>query len=265
MSSVRQAASEVVSSATAGLTDAGAGAALFAVANMLEATPTLRRGLADSGVPTQQRLSLVADVLSGSASPEVVAAVQAIVGARWSSDSDLVDGIEQAGALVVLAAAQAAGEADLVENEVFYFARLIDSQSELAMALTDPARSATAKAALVTDLLSGQAKAATVTLVAQFVSHLRGRRVGASLDALSALAATRRGSIVATVTSAIALNDSARGRIGAALGRIYGRDVQIDAQVDPTVIGGVRVRIGDDVIDGTIAARLAAARRAVLS
>jgi F-type H+-transporting ATPase subunit delta len=265
MSSVRQAASEVVRSATAGLADATSGSQLFAVANLLEATPTLRRGLADSGVPQQQRLGLVADVLSATASAQVVSATQAIVGARWSSDSDLVDGIEQAGALVILAQAEADGTVEVVENEIFYFARLVDSQAELAMALSDPARSASAKAALVTDLLSGQANPATVALVAQFVSHLRGRRVGASLDALSALAAIRRGRIVATVTSAIALSEAASGRIGAALARIYGRDVQVDTEIDPSVIGGVRVRIGDDVIDGTIASRLAEAGRAVLS
>ena len=93
------------------------------------------------------------------------------------------------------------------------------------------------------------------------MAHTRGRRVSQALDQLSALAAARHGKLVATVTTAISLSDNQRSRIAAALGRIYSREVVIDATVNPAVIGGVKVQVGDDVIDGTISTRIQTATR----
>jgi F-type H+-transporting ATPase subunit delta len=162
---------------------------------------------------------------------------------------------------VLLAESEKAGHQSRVEEEIFYFARLIDSQADLQMALSDPSSSSQGKAKLVADLLSGRAHADTITLVSQYVSHPRGRRIGKALDELSALAAARQNRLVATVTSAIALTDGHKTRINAALSRIYGQEVLIDTVVDESVVGGVSVQIGDDVIDGTISTRIQQALR----
>jgi F-type H+-transporting ATPase subunit delta len=129
------------------------------------------------------------------------------------------------------------------------------------MALSDPSSTSQGKVKLVAALLSGRAHADTITLVSQYISHPRGRRIGKALDELSALAAARQNRLVATVTSAIALSDSHKSRITAALSGIYGQDVLIDTIIDESVVGGVSVQIGDDVIDGTISTRIQQALR----
>lgn len=261
MSSVRQVAQGVVDQAIAGITNPSVGAELFSVANLLEGEKSLRRNLSDSGVATSARQEVVASLFGSKVSSETVAVVKAIVGTRWPSDAELVTAIEQAGASVILAAAEQGSAIDRVEEEIFYFSRLVDSQSELQMALSNPANSPAVKHKLVADLLSGQAHESTSLLVAQFVSHPRGRRIASALDQLSELAATRRNRLVATVTAAVALTATQIDRIAAALGRIYGRSIQVDAVVDSSVIGGVSVQVAGEVIDGTILTRLEQARR----
>jgi len=261
MSSVSQVANQQVQQAIAGLSSSSVGAELFTVANLLEAEHSLRRNLSDSGLSPDARQGLVTDLLSSKISSDAAKVVKAIVSARWSSDSDLVNAVESAGALVLLAETEKSGHQSRVEEEVFYFARLIDSQADLQMALSDPSSTPQGKAKLIADLLSGRAHADTITLVSQYVSHPRGRRIGKALDELSVLAAARQNRLVATVTSAVAISDSHKSRIDAALSRIYGQEVLIDTVIDASVVGGVSVQIGDDVIDGTISTRIQQALR----
>lgn len=261
MSAVGQVINKQVQDAVSGLASTSVGKELFAVANLLEVENGLRRNLADSGLTAEVRSNLVKAVLGSNVSDDAISAVQKIAASRWVSDKALVNAIENAGALVVLAATENAGAIDRVEEEVFFFARLVDRESDLQMALSSSRSSSEVKAKLVSDLLSGQAHADTVSLAAQFVSHTRGRRVSEALDNLSALAAARHNKVVATVTTAIALTSGQKGRIAAALGRIYNQEVVIDAVINPSVIGGVSVQVGDDVIDGTISTRIQTAAR----
>jgi F-type H+-transporting ATPase subunit delta len=261
MSSVSQVANQQVQQAIAGLSSSSVGAELFTVANLFEAEHALRRNLSDSGLSQEARQGLVSELLADKVSADTAKVVKAIVSARWSSDSDLVDAIESAGSLVLLADAEKAGHQSRVEEEIFYFARLIDAEADLQMALSDPSSTPQGKVKLVSTLLSGRTHADTITLVSQYISHPRGRRIGKALDELSALAAARQNRLVATVTSAIALSDSHKSRITAALSRIYGQDVLIDTIIDDSVVGGVSVQIGDDVIDGTISTRIQQALR----
>ena len=261
MSSVSQVANQQVQQAIAGLRSAAVGQELFSVANLVEAERSLRGNLSDSGLSSDARKGLVDSLLGSKVSADALGVVKTIVAARWSKPQDLVAGIESAGALVLLADAEQAGHLSRVEEEIFYFARLVDSAADLQMALSDQSISSQGKAQLVADLLSGRAHSDTVTLVAQFVSHPRGRRLSEALDGLSAIAAARQNRLVATVTAAVELTPELKARITTALGRIYGQEVQLDCVVDSLVIGGVSVQIGDDVIDGTISTKIKKAQR----
>ena len=152
-----------------------------------------------------------------------------------------------------------------VEDEVFAFGRIVDASPELQMALTDPAAPRSAKAALVTDLLSGKASATATAVLAHFAAHLRGRRVGAVIDELSALAAAQRDMVVAEVRSAVTLTDKQIERLSGALARITGKNVRVNVAVDPSVIGGIAVHVDGQIIDGTVATRLEHARRSLLA
>jgi F-type H+-transporting ATPase subunit delta len=91
----------------------------------------------------------------------------------------------------------------------------------------------------------------------------RGRSFAASMRAYQVAAAARRNASIATVRVAADLTEEERTRLSDLLGRQYGREIQLNVIVDPSVVGGVRIDIGDEVIDGTIAARLDEARRRI--
>ena len=87
------------------------------------------------------------------------------------------------------------------------------------------------------------------------------RSVGVALEQYQKVAAAIRNESVARVRVASELTDADRTRLQSALSRQYGRNIHLNVVVEPGLLGGLRVEIGDDVIDGTVDARLDEARR----
>lgn len=234
---------------------------LSAVTTLLDREVPLRRVLTDPARSGQAKAQLVGSLLGGQVSGETVDLVSGLVRSRWSAPRDLVDAAEQLAAYADIIAADRAGALDDVEDEIFRFGRVVAGSPELRAALTEPRAGAAAKAELLRSLLGGRANPATVRLVVSLVSHPRGRSLEQGLESYSKLAASRRGRVVALVTAAVPLSDRQRERLAVALGRLYGRQVHLNIDVDPEVVGGVRVQVGDEVIDGTVASRLEGARQ----
>jgi F-type H+-transporting ATPase subunit delta len=162
--------------------------------------------------------------------------------------------------VAVVRAAEADGEADAVEEQLFAVERLVADNPGLREALGEPAHSAGDKQQLLRGLLEGKAARGTIQLVEQSVAGTY-RTVGLAIEAYQRIAATERDRVVALVRVARPLSDAEADRLKAALTRQYSRQVDLNVLVDPSVLGGVRVEIGDDVIDGTVASRLDGARR----
>jgi F-type H+-transporting ATPase subunit delta len=234
------------------------------VADLLGREKTLRSALADSGQPSAARRAIAEQVLGGRVGALAVDLTVAAVGLRWSHDDDLVIALETLGAQAAFIAAQDDGTLDATEEEIFRFGRAVEASPELQMALTDPAQTAQAKANLVADLLRDRATAATLTVIGYAVGHLHGRRIDAVLADLADLAAEQRRRVVAVVRVASPLDAEQERRMTAALSRLTGREVRLNVAVDPEVLGGAHVTVGDEVIDGTVASRLEQARRTLL-
>ncbi|MFD7554295.1 F0F1 ATP synthase subunit delta [Streptomyces sp. NPDC059533] len=234
---------------------------LAAVTALLDREVSLRRVITDPAQSGEAKAELVGRLLSGQVGGETLDLVSGMARSRWSQSRDLVDSLEELAATADLTAAQKAGALDDVEDEVFRFGRIVSSNTELRAALTDRAATAAAKSELLRSLLGGKANAVTERLVTRLVTHPRGRSLEAGLESLSALAAERRNRMVATVTTAVPLSDVQKQRLGAVLAKLYGRQMHLNLDVDPAVLGGIQVRVGDEVIDGTIAERLTEATR----
>jgi F-type H+-transporting ATPase subunit delta len=245
----------------AGTDGAAIGGALFAVIDVLDANPSLRRALTDPSNQPDAKAVLVQRLLEGKASADLVELVVGLARSRWSRGRDLADAAEELAAEAVLAVAEDAGRADRVEDELFRFERLVDGDPSLARALADRAAPAESKAALVEQLLADKAAPETLTLVRRAVLSGRGLHLAGALERYIQLAAARREQLVAHVKVALPLEPAQRTRLAAALKNLYGKAVQLNVDIDAEVLGGIRIEVGDEVLDGTVSRRLDDVRR----
>jgi F-type H+-transporting ATPase subunit delta len=183
--------------------------------------------------------------------------LETVVVQRWSSADELVDGVEE---LAVRAASVAASGTDL-EGELFAFSRTVAENPELELALGSRMGDNAAKGTLVEKLLDGRVSAATVLVVSSLVQQPRERRVRQALARALSLVASQRGRVVATVTVAVPLSAAQSERLRDSLSARYGADVSLSTVIDPSIVGGLRVQIADDVIDASVSARLADLRQ----
>ncbi|WP_214413542.1 F0F1 ATP synthase subunit delta [Sphaerisporangium fuscum] len=232
-----------------------------AVAVLLDREHGLRRNLADPARPAEQKAGIARSLLGGRISEAALETVVAAVSAKWSKPGDLVDALERFGVIASAAEAESLGVLDDVEDELFRFGRIVEANPRLRMALADPAAPADAKAGLLRELLGGRVSTVSLAMIIRLVQHPRGRSLEAGLDEYIHLVAAQRQQLVAVVRSAVPLSDGQRQRLVSWLRTTYGRDVHLNTEVDPRVIGGFSIRLGDEMIDTTIAGRIEEVRR----
>jgi F-type H+-transporting ATPase subunit delta len=231
---------------------------LYDVAELLRAEPALRRFATDASLPAEAKQGLVRQVLEGKVDEVTLALATSAVSRRWTTTRDLADALERLSELTWVRSV--GGDADRLADEVFSLGQTVTAHPELRDALANPARSRADKGALLDQLLSGKASAATVALAKQALGGTY-RTLTAALATYRQVAAQASGQAVATVRVVSPLSDADRTRLAEALSQQYGKNVHLNEVVDTGVLGGMRVEIGDDVIDGTVSGRLDDARR----
>lgn len=234
---------------------------LFSVARLLDGQLTLRRALADPAGKPEERAALVRRLFESRLSAEAVGLLETMAEQRWSRPIDLVDATTSLATEAALDAADARGELENVEDELFRFGRIVGGDRELGRILSDRKAPAEGTTALLDQLLSGRVSPITEQLLRNVLTGPHAGSAEHAVEDLSEVASRRRGQSVARVTSAVALTPEQERRLVDSLGRLYGRTVGLQVTVDPSVLGGLVVQVGDEVIDGSIAHRLEAARR----
>jgi len=234
---------------------------LFAVARLLDGQLQLRRALSDPSAKPSDRAGLARRVFGAKVSATAIDLIEAVARQRWSRPIDLVDGFTTLATEASLDAADVRGELEGVEDELFRFGRIVGGDRELARILGDRKAPVEGKAALLDRLLSGRVSPVTEQLLRNVLTGPYAGGPEAVVERLSDAASRRRGQSVARVTTAVALTPDQEQRLTEVLGRLYGRTVGLQVTVDPTVLGGLVVQVGDEVIDGSIAHRLEAAER----
>ena len=239
---------------------------LFAVVDVLDHNGTLRRAVTDSSRDAAARQGIANTVFGGKISSQAMAVLTNAVAQRWSEDSDLADALERAAVLAVIASAQSRGGVnalDEVLNELLTFVRTVDSNAQAQEALSDHQASKEAKKKLAVALGGPATTAEGVLLLERVGSNPRGLHAARAADEFAEIIVKRQNRYIARVTSAINLSQAQLERLGRALNAVYGRELKLDVSVDPAVLGGLRVQVGDEVIDGTVETRMSDLSRSI--
>ena len=236
--------------ALGGKTDIAVGEQLLQAGRVIGESAQLRAALSDPSAQPQAKRR-VSDSVFGSLSASAQQLLGVVVENRWSSDTDLLAGVEELGLRIVASTATSS-----IEAELFAFGKAVSSSPDLELAVGSKLGTSAAKAELVESLLAKKASVQTVAIVSHLVQQPRGRRINELLRYAASIVADQAGMSIATVTTATDLAPAQLERLRAGLAKSYGRELRVNLVVDPALIGGVRVQIGDDVIDGSVASRL---------
>ena len=238
---------------------------LFAVTRLLVEQRSLRRLLADPSSPEEARTGLVDRLLGQQLAALSLDVAHGLVAARWSRPGDLVSAFEALTRQALLAVAEKDGSLDDVEDELFRFGRVLNREHELGSLLADTATPADGRIALLDRLIEGKVAPVTAALLRQSVQLPRDRHLDVVSEELAELAAARRDRSVARVTTPVALSTEQEQKLTDSLTRLYGRPISLQVELDPRLLGGLVVQVGGEVIDGSVASKLAAARRSLPS
>lgn len=229
------------------------GEQLLAAALVVSRSHELRAALADDTAKDSDRKGIV-DAVFGAYTKEAQAILVSLSTSRWSSEDDLVAGIEELG---IRALASSAPKNLSIDDELFEFGVAVTSNSELELALGSKLGGVDGKVALVDSLVGNKCSEQTVAILKALLAQPRGRRIAELIRYAATIVADEAGNGIATVTVATVLDAEQRTRLETALSAQYGRDIRLNVIVDPVILGGIRVQIGSEVIDGTISNRIA--------
>ncbi len=238
---------------------------LFTILTVLSSSVGLRRALTDNSRDKSAKADLISNLFGKNIKSEAQALLVTASSLRWSSPAELADAVEQLAVEAQSAAAEKSNEQESLENELFDFARVLIANPDLRQALNTSADSDEGKLALLDAVVKGKYASSTLTLLQKVVILRRGRSIDATLAAYSHYVSTRNNRLIAHVKSAVAISDDQLKKLVAALSKQMGKEVHVNVEIDPKVLGGISIRYADDVIDGTIFNRLAEAGRALVS
>ena len=233
---------------------------LFGVVDALDSSAMLRRSLTDPNVADGDRQGLAAHLLRGRVSEATLKLIHEAVAGRWPGGRTLAAALERQAVRAELMRADQSGDLDETEDELFRFARLVESESGLRNALADRAVDRTHRAELIGQLLDDRATPTTCVLAKRAVAA-RERSFGHTLEGYINLAAAQKNRVIATVRVARPLDAEQLQRLRSALSRQVGRDVALQVIVEPDLLGGVRVELGTEIFEGTVSGRLAEAHK----
>jgi F-type H+-transporting ATPase subunit delta len=241
---------------------------LFGILGMVDSSAGLRRALTDPSRNGDEKSALVKQLVGGKVSADAADIAGGLASSRWATARDIGDALETLAATVVISVAEnksavsASGITGLeeLENDLFSFNQAVASSHEVQRALSEPQASSAAKVALAEKLVPGASEEAKV-LIAQAVTQPRGIKPTRLVQRFAELAAKRQQRWIATVSVTRPLTPTQLARLQAGLNALYGRELKVNVNVDPALIGGIRVQVGDEVLDASVLTKLGELQR----
>ena len=238
---------------------------LFTVLTVLSSSVGVRRALTDNSRDASSKAELISNLFGKNIGAPAQALIANAASLRWSSPAELADAIEQLAVEAEASAAEKNNELEKLEDQLFDFTRVLIANPDLRQALNTSADSDAGKVALLEAVVKSKYANSTINLLRRVVVLRRGRSIDSTLTTYSHYVSTRKDRLVAHIKSAIVLSDAQRSKLVAALTKQMGKEVHVNIEIDPKVLGGISIRYADDVIDGTVFNRLAEAGRALVS
>jgi F-type H+-transporting ATPase subunit delta len=226
------------------------GAELLDASAVIASSSTLRSAVADNVVDAKIKQKLVAGVFKKASKPTRMV-LDEVAANRWSHPDDVVDALENLGIR-----AEAMVAKTPLDEELLAINEVISSSNDLELTLGSKLGDSSAKGQLANAVFAGNVSTNALLIVTHLVQNARGRRIGAMLKAAATIVADQGGYGLANVTVAQPLAAASATRLEKTLAKDYGRPIKLNFIIDPAVIGGMRIQIGDDVIDGSVASRL---------
>ena len=238
---------------------------LFTVLSVLSSSVGLRRALTDNSRDAASKAELISNLFGKNVTEAAKTLFSQAASLRWSNPAEIADAIENLAVESASAAADKSGELEKLENQLFDFARVLIANPDFRQALNTASDTDANKVSLLESVVNGKYSLPTINLLKRVVVLRRGRSIDATLATYSHYVSNSRNRLVAHVKTAIALTDSQTSSLIAALTKQMGKEVHVNIEIDPKVLGGISIRYADDVIDGTVVNRLAEASRALVS
>lgn len=235
------------------------GTELFLAVDELDRERALRVAVADTSLDAEQREGILTDVFGAKVAEPTRRILAAAANQEWSSPREMRAGLVHLGRRALLLGAEEQGQLEQVEGELFQLSVLLENEKQLTQLLSDKTAEAKQKRGLLASVLYGKVTMFTEALALQVI----GRPERNPIDDLAAVAnevADMRGKTVARVTSAETLNEAQREALAAKLHNIYGQDIAVHTEVDPSLLGGMLIRIGDEEIDGSTRGKISRLR-----
>ncbi len=234
---------------------------LLAIVTVLDSSIALRRALTDFARDASSKVELSKTVFAKIQSGGAFTLLATMVGLRWSSPKDLGDVLELLAVEAQSVAVEKASQLDQLESELFAFAQIVIKSPELRAAFALRSTTEVKKSDLVRSLLSGKALQASIDLISFLVDHPRGRNLENGLEEFADIISARKARLIAHVVSATALTQDQTTRLTNSLTKMMGHEIRVNVSIEKEVVGGLSIRIADELIDGTLIARLAQADR----
>jgi len=258
---VTRSALEKSISAVDAATAAKISADLFAMVKVLDSSSAVRRALTDYARDEQAKSTLGKDIFKGHGSAQALEIFSKMAGLRWSTPRDFGNVLEFLGVQALVASAEKSGSLADLESEIFAVSETIAKSPELRAFFAVRNVVSAPKSELLTSLLSGKVTQATLDLTSYLVDHPRGRNVEAGLNDFAAAIAQIKDRQIAHVVSATALSAEQISRLAKSLTKTFGREIKVNASVKQEVVGGMSIRVADELIDGTLLTRISQADR----
>jgi len=234
---------------------------LLSIVTVLDSSIALRRALSDFARDEASKVALSKQVFTAISNGHAFTVLATMVGLRWSSPRDIGDVLELLGVETLSVAVEKAAQLEQLESELFAFAQIVSKNPELRATFALRSASEVKKSDLVSALLSGKALQASINLISFLVDHPRGRNLESGLNEFADIISARKARMIAHVVSASALSPDQVSRLTGALTKMFGHEIRVNVSIEKEVVGGLSIRIADELIDGTVIARLAQADR----